>query len=331
MTGDHVPIGIGFTPFETRAELIVETAVEAERSGLDAFGLAEGWGWDASVLLGRIAAETTTLGLGTSVLSVWSRTPAATAMAAATLQTVSDGRFSLGLGASSKPLVEGLHGRTWEDPFELLEISLRAIRALLNGERSPTAVDGARPLRLASPPPTPVPINLGALAPASIRLAGELADGWSPFLWARSRIDEGRELLSAEGGEGPGAAAIRPAVPLAIAADGADARRLAQGWLKTYTTAMGPIYPRLLRTRFGMSEAVDAVLEANGDELPSSAEGLARDVTLFGTFDELPELLDSWTSTGLDELQLVLPIGASEEAISAMVGALAAVGPGSAS
>ena len=317
-------IGIGFTPFETRAKLIVATAAQAEAAGLDSFGLAEGWGYDASVLLGRIASETSTLSLATSVLSVWSRTPAAMAMAAATLQTISAGRFSLGLGASSKPLVEGLHGRAWEEPFARIEITLRTVRALLDGGRAPQPMGGARPLRLASPPVDPMPINLGALAPPSIRIAGELADGWTPFLWARTRLSQGRELLESGRRNKQQSTALRPAVPLALAADESGARRLAQGWLKTYLSSMGPVYPRLLRRWFGISGAVDAVLDADGDELPPAAEELAREVTLFGTFEEAPELIAEWAAGGIDELQLVLPIGVGEQDVSAMVEAVAA-------
>ena len=116
-------------------------------------------------------------------------------MAAAGLQRASEGRFALGLGASSPPLVEGLHGLTWEQPVDRMRATLVAVRALLGGARLPLDREGVRALRLGAPPEQPVPIVLAALAPASVRLAGELADEWLPFLWARSRLADGRSLL----------------------------------------------------------------------------------------------------------------------------------------
>lgn len=103
-------VGVGVTPFHTDADATVRLAMTAEQLGYARFGAAEGWTQDAVVLLAQIASVTSRIGLATAVLPVWSRSPAAIAMAAAGLQRVSGGRFALGVGASSPPLVEGLHG-----------------------------------------------------------------------------------------------------------------------------------------------------------------------------------------------------------------------------
>jgi len=226
-------VGAGVTPFQTDADATIRLAVAAEELGYARFGSAEGWTHDAVVLLARIAGVTSRIGLATTVLPVWSRTPAALAMAAASLQWASAGRFSLGLGASSPPLVEGLHGLTWQQPLDRMRTTLVAVRALLDGARLPHDREHVRALRLGAPPERPVPILLAALAPASVRLAGELADQWLPFLWARSRIPDGRTLL-AEGeaaAEGSTATGVAASVPLAIAEDEEaahpDRRRLA--------------------------------------------------------------------------------------------------------
>src|SRR5947209_5628382 len=153
--------------------------------------------------MAEAALQTSRVGIGTLVLSVWGRTPATLALAAAGLQRCSEGRFSLGLGAGSPPLAEGFHGIGWERPIARVRGTLTDVRALLRGERLPHPAAGARPLRLGALPEIPVPIALAALSPASIRLAGELADEWAPFLWANGRIDEGRALLA----EGEAAAA----------------------------------------------------------------------------------------------------------------------------
>lgn len=327
--------GIAFTPFETRADLIVRLGVSAEAQGLEQVGVAEGWTHDSTVLLAEIATRTRRIELGSLVVPVWGRTPAAIALAAAGLQRTSRGRFTLGLGASSPPLTEGFHGVAWERPLSRLRTTLTAVRALLGGERLPNPAGGARPLRLGAVPEAPVPIAAAGLSPGSIRLAGELADLWAPFLWARSRLGEGLELLR----EGE-ARAVEPTptraaigVPLALGPDEESARRLAAWWLSTYTIHMGPLYPRMLAERFGMAAGVDAVVEAAAvsrqPELPAAAEELAREVTLMGTYDEAPALIEAWFASGADSLHLVLPPGrpaAELDELVEVVGALSREG-----
>src|SRR5829696_7036019 len=329
-------VGAGVTPFQADADATIRLAVTAEELGYARFGSAEGWTHDAVVLLAQIAGVTSRIGRRHAVLPVWSRSPAALAMAATSLQRASDGRFALGLGASSPPLVEGLHGLTWQRPVDRMRTALVAVRALLDGARLPLDRQDVRPLRLGAPPEQPVPILLAALAPASVRLAGELADHWLPFLWARSRLADGRALLAegeaaAEGAKSTGVAA---SVPLAIAQDEETARQIAAGWLLAYLTRMGPLYPRMLRDSFGFAREVDALLEANGDggpaTLPAAAERLARDVTVMGTYDEAPEAIRRWLESGADTIDLELPLGLPEELLHEMLAA-AAPGGGSSS
>ena len=322
-------VGVGITPFHTDDNATIRLAVAAEEFGYARFGVAEGWTHDAVVLLARIAGVTSRIGLATAVLPVWSRTPAAIAMAAASLQRASDGRFALGLGASSPPLVEGLHGLTWQQPVSRMRNTLVAVRALLDGARLPLDREDVRPLRLGAAPERRIPILLAALAPSSIRLAGELADDWLPFLWARSRLHDGRALL-AEGeaaGEGSTATGVAASVPLAVAHDEKTARQIAAGWLLAYLTRMGPIYPRMLRDHFGYAREVDALLEANGSgdrpRLPAAAERLARDVTVMGTYDEAPDAIRGWLEGGADRVELVLPLGLGEEQLTEMLEAAA--------
>ena len=301
----------------------------AEELGYARFGTAEGWTHDAVVLLTQIALITSRIGLATTVLPVWSRTPGAIAMAAAGLQRASGGRFALGLGASSPPLVEGLHGLTWAEPVTRMRATLVAVKALLAGDRLPLDREQVRPLRLGAPPEQPIPIILAALAPASIRLAGELADHWLPFLWARSRIPDGRALL-AEGeaaAEGSTATGVSLSVPLAIAEEEETSRLIAAGWLLAYLTRMGPLYPRMLRDHFGYADEVDALLEANANggapRLPPAAERLARDVILMGTYEEAGGVIRDWLDAGADTVDLVLPLGLPEEQLREMLQAAA--------
>jgi alkanesulfonate monooxygenase SsuD/methylene tetrahydromethanopterin reductase-like flavin-dependent oxidoreductase (luciferase family) len=215
----------------------------------------------------------------------------------------------LGLGASSPPLTEGFHGIEWERPAPRLRSTLTAVRALLDGERLPSPATQARPLRLGVLPDQRVPILLAALAPSSIRLAGELADEWAPFLWARSRLDDGRALLGESGTQ------VSVAVPVALAPGHAAARELAAWWLSTYVTKMGPLYPRMLGERFGMRDAVEA-LAGTPRELPATAEALARDVTLMATYDRADDAIGAWFAAGADNVSLVLPPGRPEGELS---------------
>ena len=318
-------VGIGVTPFQTDDEATIRLAVRAEELGYARFGAAEGWTHDAVVLLTRMAGVTSRIGLATGVLPVWSRTPAGIAMAATSLQRASGGRFALGLGASSPPLVEGLHGLTWEEPVKRMRSTLVAVRALLDGARLPLEREGVRPLRLGAPPEQPVPIYLAALAPASVRLAGELADHWLPFLWARSRLSDGRALL-AEGearAAAPKGTGVTASVPLAIAEDDETARRIAAGWLLAYLTRMGPIYPRMLRDHLGFAREVDALLDANdgsgAPRLPGAAARLAEEVTVMGSYDDASHVVRRWVDQGADAVDLVLPLGLPESQLAEML------------
>ena len=167
-----------------------------------------------------------------------------------------------------------------------------------------------------------MPILLAALAPGSVRLAGELADGWTPFLWARSRVPDGKALLE-EGeraAELPTPTRVSLGVPVALGPDEASARRLAAWWLSIYLTRMGPLYPRMLGERFGQAAAVTAMVDASDGgpppDLPAVAEELARDVTLFGTYDEAAGTMAAWFAAGADSLSLVLPPGYPEEELA---------------
>ncbi len=213
-------VAVSLMPLENRRETLLHLAVGADRRGYDGFFLPETWAHDTTVLLAEAAVRTERVGLGTGVLSIWSRSPGQIAMAAATLHDVSRGRFTLGLGASTKQLTEGLHDVPFTPPVRKMRSVVTQVKALLRGERVPleTAKD-ARPLRLNLPPAPEVPIYLAGLADATVRLAGEVADGWVPFLYPRSRLGDGAG--APEGGRGP----RRARGPAADRAVGPDRRR----------------------------------------------------------------------------------------------------------
>jgi alkanesulfonate monooxygenase SsuD/methylene tetrahydromethanopterin reductase-like flavin-dependent oxidoreductase (luciferase family) len=324
---EHVTaVGIAFTPFEDRFDVIERTAVLAEQRGFESVGVAEAMTLDAPIVLARLAERTARITLMTGVLSVWGRSPATLALTAAELQRASGGRFALGLGSSTAPITEGFHGQAWQAPLRKLRDTIVAVRALLSGERLPGVPDGARPLRMGLAPTTPVPIALAAITAPSIKLAGALADQWLPFLLPAQALDVGRELMADAAARAGRAttATVTASVPLAIAEHRDDAARIAARWLVTYSTRMGPVYPRALREH-GYDNELDALLEANSDprdaRLSPEAEQLAHDVLLYGTYDEAPALCQEWLKHA-DNLAVVAPFGLPAEQIAASVEAI---------
>jgi alkanesulfonate monooxygenase SsuD/methylene tetrahydromethanopterin reductase-like flavin-dependent oxidoreductase (luciferase family) len=273
------PLGFSMMPLENRRETLVRLAVEAERVGHTGFYLPETWAHDTTVLLGEVAARTTRIQLGTGILGVWNRSAATIAMAASTLDAISGGRFELGLGASTAQLVEGLH----DVPFTAPVVRMRHV------------------------------LTQAGLSPETVRLAGELADGWLPFLYPRSRLRDGIALLH----EGRARAAspreeprVVPSIPTVVSPDGALARKGAAWFVSFYLTSMGPFYPRTI-SRLGFEREVKAVIAANTTRgsavVPPEAEALLDELTVYGTPDEARERLDGWRNAGADLPVLLLP------------------------
>jgi alkanesulfonate monooxygenase SsuD/methylene tetrahydromethanopterin reductase-like flavin-dependent oxidoreductase (luciferase family) len=307
-------IAVAVMPLENRREAVLHLAAGAERLGYDALYLPETWSWDVTVLLGEIAARTERIHLGTGILGVWGRSAAQLAMAAATLHAVSGGRFALGLGASTKQLAEGFHDVAFTAPGTRMRQVVTQVRALLKGERVPlAAMPDARPLRLNLPPAPSLPIHLAGLAQDSVRLAGELADGWLPFLYPRSRLAQGMATL------GEGAArtdpprarpVIHPCLPTVVAASESEARRGAEWFVAFYLTSMGPFYPGVI-SRLGFEREVAAVIAANTTRgstvVPPEAEALLDELVVYGTPDQARTRLARWREAGAAMPILLLP------------------------
>ena len=314
-------LAVGLTPLETRRDIVLHVAARAESLGYDAFYLAEGWGHDASVLLAEVATRTSRIQVGTGVLNVWGRSAAQIAMLATSLNEISNGRFVLGLGAGSPTLAEGLHDVPFRAPVQRLGAVARQVRILLDGGRV-TPADGGRGLRLALGP-SPVPIALAALGPAAIRLTGEVADSWAPFLFPVSALSDGIRLLEA-GAAGRPLPRVCPSVPVAVSPDPIQARALASWWIEFYLTKMGPLYPARLR-RLGLAEAVD---EVTATGRPTDA--LLDELTLWGDATAARAGLERYYAAGADMPTITLPPNRSVEELDYMLDALspaAAISP----
>jgi alkanesulfonate monooxygenase SsuD/methylene tetrahydromethanopterin reductase-like flavin-dependent oxidoreductase (luciferase family) len=322
------PLAVGLTPMETRRDVVLHVATRAEELGYTALFLAEGWGRDVSVLLAEVALRTSRIGLGTGVLNVWGRSAGTIAMLAASLDELSGGRFVLGLGAGSPPLAEGLHDVPFRRPIARLGQVTRQVRRLLDGGRIvPSLSGGAKPLRLALQPASRIPIQMAALGPEAVRLTGELADAWYPFLLPRSGVKDGLRLLeegAAKGGPDRPRPQFRPGIPVAVSPDAAAARDLASWWVTFYLTSMGPLYAGTLRNA-GYSEAVDAVLDAaaeGANHLPDAAGVLLDELTVWGDAASARTALDRWYDVGADLPVIVLPPGRELDDLDHILAAL---------
>lgn len=319
------PLAVGVTPLETRRDVVLHLATRAEELGYDAFFVAEAWGHDASVLLAEIAMRTSRIGIGTGVLNVWGRSAATIAMLATSLSELSGGRFALGLGAGTAQLAEGLHDVPFRAPVARLGAVTREVRRLLDGERiTSTVPGGSRPLRLGVRASHDIPIQLAALGPAAVRLTGELADGWCPFLLPLSGLKDGMRLLE-EGAAGRPLPRICPCVPVAAGPDPVVTRAVASWWVAFYLTSMGPLYGATLRAR-GFGDAVDAVLAANPSrgttDVPAAAQILLDELTVSGDAADARAGLERWYAAGADMPVLVLPPNRSVDELDHALDAL---------
>ena len=322
-------LGIGFSPLERRRELIVELAVLAERCGYDRVSLGEGWTWDVHLMLAEIAAKTSRLELVSAVVSAYSRTPGSIAMSAATLAAQSEGRYVLGLGASSQALTEGFHDVAYEQPVSQLRKTVQDTRALLTGGRIEMTRD-VRPLRLGADEFPSPSIYIAALSPRALRLVGELAEGWLPFLVPPAQlpafvdgIEGGRSRRSADLTP---AIRVLPAVPTVVSADVSHARDVMSSMLTTSLLAMGEFYCPFLES-IGFSAEVAAIRAANerpGDGIiPEAGERLLREQTIVGAPEEARLRLAEWYESGADAPLLTLPPGAPAELLRETVEVMA--------
>lgn len=309
-----------FTP-EEQADL----AVLSDRLGLDSIWISEAWGQDAVSVLGNLAARTERIALGSGLMQIPARQPAATAMAAVTLDVLSKGRFRLGLGLSGPQVSEGWYGVPFDKPVTRTREYVEIVRKALAGERLeyegdfwhlPLGPDEGlglgRPLRLlARPAQERIPIYLGAIGPRAVEQVGAIADGWLPFMFNprdpevlcgslhKGLADAGRDIREID---------IAPVVPVAVADTVEAARDATRPWLAFYLGAMGAKQKNFyveLAERYGHGDAARACQEAflSGDRL-GAATALTDELidagTIATTAGALGDRLAEYREAGAD-------------------------------
>lgn len=171
---------------EPRSPGAAEFAAAAERMGVASLWVPEVWGYDALTGLAYLAAKTSSIGLGTFVVQLGSRSPALLATSALSLQELSGGRFMLGVGTSGPGVMEGWHGVRFRKPVQTTRETIEIIRTVSRGDRLehqgeiyplPLPGSSGAPLRPLVRP-NHVPVYVAAMGPQNLRLTGEVADGW---------------------------------------------------------------------------------------------------------------------------------------------------------
>src|SRR5256714_3609565 len=227
---------MGYAPPGTSPLALIELAQEAERLGYDSAWAAEAWGTDTVTVLSWLAATTSTIKVGSAIMQIPARTPAMTAMTAATLDLLSGGRFLLGLGTSGPQVVEGWHGQPWGKPLtktreyvELVRKALRREEVALQGDqyevpyRGEDATGLGKPLKLMLRPlRAEIPIYLAALSPKNVALAFEIADGWLPIICSPERARSAFKFTDRDGLE------IAPSMMVVVS----DDLEIARDWVR---------------------------------------------------------------------------------------------------
>lgn len=312
----------------------IELAQEAERLGYESVWAAEAYGSDTATVLSWIGAKTSTINLGAAVFQIPGRSPALTAMTAATLDALSGGRFRLGLGVSGPQVSEGWHGVRFSKPLgrtrEYVEIVRKALArdvVKYEGEHFTLPLpDGpGRALRLTvHPVREQIPILLAAVGPKNLELAGEVADGWlavflTPSFAAEqlAHISTGRAAVgkTMEGFE------VMASTPIAVGDDWVECANQVRFYAALYVGGMGSKEQNFynnLAVRMGYGAAAEEVQEkflARDYMGAMSALPLEflDEIALLGPVERIAEKMAALKSAGVTTLGIALPEAKPEE------------------
>ncbi len=312
---------------------------EFEKAGLDLVWVAEAYGLDGPSLMGYIAALTETVEIGSAILPIFTRTPTLIAMTAAGIDTLSDGRFHLGLGSSGPQVIEGFHGVPFTAPIGRTREIIDVCRQVWKRE-GPLIHEGTyysvplppdqgtglgKALKIIAHPVRPsIPIWVAALGEKNVAMTAEVADGWIPMMFMP---DKAREIW------GPaldaGAAKRDPTLgPLQITTGGLLAigegedvvalRELSRPMVALYVGGMGAkgknFYNDVVR-RYGFEREAEQIQNLYLDGKKKEAEALVpaallEATSLCGPESYVAERIAAYAAAGVTHLQVTpLPVG----------------------
>src|SRR4051812_2282650 len=317
--GVHVGYwGLGLTSQDQ-----IDIIREAEKLGYDSVWTAEAYGSDAATILGWIAAQTSTIKIGSAIFQMPARSAAMTGRTAATLDQLSEGRMLLGIGSSGPQVSEGWHGvhfgkqlQRTREYIEVVRMALRRERVDFHGEtlELPLPDGPGKPLKLTiAPVQESIPIYLAAIGPKNTALAGEIADGWIPTLLDPEHLSTLRENLdegASRAGRSLDAFDIAPSVQVYVNDDLDAARDALRPFIALYVGGMGSrkqnFYNQLVQ-RYGFEDAAkevqDLYLEGKKDEAAAALPGELIDrVSICGPKDVVRERIAKYRDAGVGTL-----------------------------
>jgi F420-dependent oxidoreductase-like protein len=316
-----------------RIDLPLDVIQEADRLGVHSVWTAEAYGSDAITPLAWIGVQTQQIKLGTAIMQIPARTPAAAAMTALTLDQLSGGRFLLGLGASGPQVVEGWHGQPYGKPLARTREYVEIVRAIFRREQ-PLSYNGTyyqipyqgadatglgKPLKSILHGRADIPIYLAAIGPKNVELAAEIADGWLPILFAprhyesvfASHIDAGL----AKAGKTLDQFDIAPSVMVVVGEDLDVCRNRVKPMLALYIGGMGAAGKNFyydLACRYGYETAANQIQDCylKGDKagaLSAVPDELVDEVALCGSPAQITARFEEWRRAPITTLNLMMP------------------------
>ena len=310
------------------ADASLELAQQAGEWGYRAVWAAEVDGPDCFTILGALAA-TTDYQLGVAVVPVQTRTAFVLGMSAVAMAQLSQGRFALGVGASSEVLVSRFGGQPFDRPLSHLREAVEALRPILRGERSTfegryVKIGG---YKMPSPPPAPVPLYLGSLNPRSLRMAGELADGLCINQIAPKHVprmlDEVRAGAKEAGRELPSDFPVVARLFCLVTDDAPAARQVIKMIFAPYVATS--VYNRFYRW-MGYEEEAEGIAKAAAAK---DREGMAKamgdripeDLFVVGTADEVASRIRQYIDAGVT-VPVIAPLAPTPEVAVATLRAI---------
>jgi F420-dependent oxidoreductase-like protein len=331
-------LNLGYAPPGTNPAELVPLAQRAEELGYDSVWAAEAWGTDAVTVLSWIAARTSRIKVGSAIMQIPGRSPANTAMTAATLDLMSGGRFILGLGTSGPQVVEGWHGDAWGKPLgktrEYVEIVRTALRREVvehEGEHYRIPYDGpgatglGKPLKMMMRPlRADIPIYLAAIGPKNVALAAEIADGWLPIFVDPQRFGDafGPSIANARDGF-----EVAATVSVLVGDDVAALRDALKPYIALYVGGMGAkgknFYNALVR-RYGWDDAAETIQELylggkQREAIAAVPDELVDALALVGPKERIRERLEAWRATPVTTLIVGSPQPEALEVMAELV------------
>lgn len=302
---------------------LVEKTKMAEDLGFDSVWTAESWGSDAFTPLAYLAAHTSRIKLGTSVVQISARTPTATAMAAITLDHLSQGRLILGLGVSGPQVVEGWYGQPYAKPLARTREYVEIVRRVLardevldfQGEhyQHPLTGEGSsglgKPLKsITHPYRREIPIFLGAEGPKNVAMTTEIADGWLPLYYSPFRQEVYADQLSAAADDFE----VTAMATVNVTDDVEGALAQTKAMLAFYIGGMGAKGKNFhtdLMARMGHEEEAhriqDLFLEGRRDEaIDLVPTEFADEISLVGPKERIAQRLEAWRDSPVTTLAM---------------------------